>query len=129
MVRGIPIAEIGVEMANIRPFLEAFAKRDLDGSTPGDLERDILAGVFQIWCINDWQACAMTRLTDEAVRITHCAGSGRKMWQEDLEETVRKWGRALGAKRIIGTVRPGWAPFARKRGYREAHREMVLEIS
>jgi hypothetical protein len=127
-VKGVPQSDIPAAMPHIRPFLENFAKRDLDGATAEDYEAEVLRGAYQVWNINDWQACALTRLTTEAVRITHCAGVDRRAWQESLEDTVKEWGRALGRKRVIGTVRPGWAKFAKKRGYREAHREMVCEI-
>lgn len=127
-VSGIPLDAVASNLPAMRPFLENFARRDMDGYTVEDFERDILDGAAQAWKINDWQALALTYLTKEAVRITHCAGSDRTAWQEPLEQAIREWGRALGKKRVVATVRPGWSRFAKERGYREAHREMVMEI-
>lgn len=128
MVSGIPAFDFYKHRDRILPFLANFAARDLDGTDVAEFEREILDRKRQVWSINDFQALALTCLTDEAVRITHCAGVRRHEWQEEYDEEMRRWAHALGKKRIIATVRPGWSKWGRTRGYRERHREMVLEV-
>lgn len=128
MIRGVPAAIYGDHRGEAWPYLLHFASRDLDGMTAHDLEMGIIARQRQLWSINDWQAVALTMLTDEAVRITHCAGRGRKDWQEAFDDEMQAWARALGKRRVVALVRPGWARFGKARGYREAHREMAIEV-
>lgn len=128
MVEGIQSYRFPEFRDRIRPFLENFAARDLDGFTADDLERDILNRNIQVWSIKDFQALALTSVTPNAVRIGHCAGVRRHEWQEAFDDEMRAWAKALGKKRIVATVRPGWAKWGRLRGYREKHREMCLEI-
>ena len=129
MIRGIPAGDYTDDVRErVRPFLENFAKRDLDGTTVEDFELDILNQDMQLWIINDYQAVVMTRVTRNAVRIERCAGIRRHEWQDEIDSEMEAWGRALGKKYIIGTVRPGWYPYAKTKGYREAHRELVRGI-
>ena len=128
MIRGIPADAYPQYRGQVLPFLANFAARDLDGETVADFERRILDRDAQVWCINEFQALALTALTRDAVRITHAAGVRRQDWQEAFDEEIRRWGRALGKKRVVAMVRPGWARWGRTRGYREAHREMRIEL-
>lgn len=128
MILGIPSWEYIEHRDKITPFLQGFARRSLGRWTAEHLEMDIIRAARQVWNINDFQALAMTSVGPEAVNIEACAGVRRHEWQEELDETIRYWARELGKKRIIALVRPGWARFGRAQGYREAHREMVLEL-
>lgn len=128
MIRGVTAAQYPAERDRILPFLKNFVDRSHGEWRLEEAERDILNRERQVWCINDYQAVAMTHLTAEAVRIDACGGVRRHEWQEELDDELRAWGRALGKKRVIATVRPGWARFGKARGYREIHREMMLEI-
>ena len=89
---------------------------------------DIIHRDRQVWNIHDFQALCMTSVDREVVNIDACAGVRRHEWQEELDETIRWWAKQLGKKRIIALVRPGWAKFGKTQGYREAHREMVVEL-
>lgn len=111
-----------------RPFLENFCDRSLDRWTLQTLERDIMERDRQLWNISDFQAVCLTSVGETWVAIDACAGVRRREWQEELEETIRSWAKRLGKRRIIAKVRPGWAPFGRQCGYKEKHREMVLEL-
>lgn len=128
MIVGIPADQYVDHMDSLAPFLRGFAQRSLGRWTLESLEMDIINRDRQIWNIHDFQAVGMTSVGPEAVNIDAAAGVRRREWQEEFDETVKKWARSLGKKRIIATVRPGWARFGKARGYREAHREMVLEI-
>lgn len=128
MIRGIPAAQYGDFRDDIWPFLLGFADRERDGTTAHDLESGVIARDRQVWCINDFQALALTTVAVDAVRITHCAGVRRHEWQEAFDDEIRAWAKALGKPRIIALVRPGWARFGLARGYREIHREMMLEL-
>lgn len=128
MIEGIPAAIYPAYRDRIWPFLEGFEARDLDGVTAIDLDAEIRSRDRQVWSIKDFQAVCLTFLTDDAVRISHCAGVRRHEWQEALDDELQAWGRALGKKRIVALVRPGWARWGRTRGYREAHREMTRNL-
>lgn len=128
MIRGIPAAVYPEYRDRILPFLENFAKRDPCGTTVEELEAGIRSMDMQVWSINDFQAVCMTSVTNEAVRIDRCAGIRRHEWQAELDDELREWARAIGKKRIVAVVRPGWSKWGRTRGYREAHREMVIEV-
>lgn len=128
MIVGIPAAQYLDHRESVLPFLENFARRSLGRWTVDQLEVDVMARDRQIWNINDFQAVGMTSVGAEAVNIEACSGVRRHEWQEEFDDTVKKWARSLGKKRIIATVRPGWARFGKARGYRETHREMTLEL-
>lgn len=128
MIRGIPAAQYPQERDRVLPFLEGFAKRSLGMWRVADLERDILGRDRQVWCINNYQALCLTHLSPEAVHLDACAGVRRHEWQDAMDAEMTAWAKALGKKRIIALVRPGWAKFGAARGYRETHREMTLEI-
>lgn len=128
MIQGIPSAQYVEYRDEIMPFLQGFARRSLGRWTPEQLEMDIIKAKRQVWSIKDFQALCMTSVGPEAVNIEACAGVRRHEWQEDLDNTLREWAKAMGKARIIALVRPGWAKFGKRQGYREAHREMVLEL-
>lgn len=127
-VNGIPAAEYAAVRDKVLPFLEGFAARSFGRSTVASLEGDILAREMQVWAIGDFQAVCLTSVGPDSVNIHFCAGIRRHEWQEDLDNEIQAWARALGKKRVIATVRPGWAKWGKQRGYREAHREMVKEV-
>lgn len=128
MIAGILADHYLEHREQLEPFLRGFAKRSLGRWTYESLEMDIIRRDRQVWNIHDFQAVGMTSVGPEAVNIDAASGVRRHEWQEEFDETVRKWARSLGKKRIIATVRPGWARFGKARGYREAHREMTLEL-
>lgn len=128
MIAGIPARDYIANKARILPFLQGFVDRSSGKWTLFDVERDILESNRQVWSINDFQALGMTSVGPETVHIDACAGVRRHEWQEEFDEVIRDWARALGKKRIIANVRPGWARWGKTRGYREAHREMILEL-
>ena len=129
MITGILADEFKRFEAQIWPYLDGFAARDLDGSTAEGLARDILSRDRQMWAINDFQAFALTKVTSKAVRITHCAGERAEEWRDALDDEMRAWAQSMGKARVISLARPGWSKYAKSRGYREAHREMVLELN
>jgi len=128
VIRGIPAYEYMNYRDEIAPFLRNFAQRSLGRWTFEGLEMDILKRDRQIWCIKDFQALGMTSVGIETVNIDACAGLRRHEWKEAFDDAIRAWAGQLGKKRIIALVRPGWSRWGKTRGYRETHREMVLEI-
>lgn len=128
MIRGVTADEYVGVRGKVLPFLEGFAKRDVSGITVGEFEADIMNRRRQLWSINDFQAVALTQVMRDSVRITHLAGVQRHKWQEEAMQHVVEWAKALGKKRVCALVRPGWAPSMKERGYREVHRDMMLEI-
>lgn len=125
---GIPAVELPTYWDNLQPFFENFAHRSLGRWTVKSLISDVESRERQVWSIRDFQAVCLTSVSPESVNIDACAGIRRHEWQEELDDTLRDWARSLGKKRIIALVRPGWSKFGKKQGYREAHREMVLEL-
>lgn len=128
MIVGIPADHYAEFRDELAPFLRGFAKRSLGRWTYESLEMDILRRERQVWNIHDFQALAMTSVGADAVNIDAAAGVRRHEWQAELDDVLREWARSLGKKRIIALVRPGWAKWGKTRGYREAHREMTLEL-
>ncbi|MEL6361725.1 MAG: hypothetical protein AAFR21_11625 [Pseudomonadota bacterium] len=128
MIEGIEARNYQEYRHLIWPFLENFASRDLDGMTAEEIEYEILDRRTQVWNINNFQAVALTRVTRDAVRLERCAGIRRHEWQNEMVDALENWARALGKKRFIGTIRQGWWPFAKERGYKEKHREVVRKL-
>jgi hypothetical protein len=124
----VPAAQYPEVRGAVYPFLEHFASRSLGRWTPEGLDAAILERDKQLWIIGDLQAVCLTSVGPEAVNIEACAGTNRREWQEALDDEIRAWAKALGKKRIIATVRPGWSRWGKTRGYRMAHAEMVLEV-
>lgn len=128
MINGVLASQYPEYRDRILPFLRNFCARDKDGVSVDDLEADILRQERQVWCINNFQALALTYIVPDAVRISHCGGVRRKEWQVELENDMKEWAKALGKKRVITLARPGWAPHFKARGCKELHREFMLEI-
>lgn len=128
MINGIPAAQYLDYREKVLPFLSKFAELSLGRATVESLEAAIGRRERQVWAINEFQAVCVTSLSPESVNIDFAAGVRRHEWQQELDEEMRKWARALGKKRVIAHVRPGWSKWGNSRGYKEAYREMVLEI-
>lgn len=128
MITGIPSKHFPDVRSRVRPFIENIASRDLDGTLPEEIEAEIESATRQLWVINDFQAICLTRVTREAVRIEAATGTRRKEWQEELDEKMVEWARALGKKRVVGLVRPGWYKWAKTRGYRLVHSQLAIEV-
>lgn len=127
-LRGIPAANWEDHAERVRPFLEHFAARSQGRLDATQLEGDILRRERQIWIFGDYQMCLMTRVEPEGVYMDACAGRNRAEWMDEVDATMRNWARDLGKTRIFSTCRPGWVREAKKRGYRELHRELMLEV-
>lgn len=127
-VVGVLSSDIIDEWESIAPFFANFATRSDGRWTVDDLVRAVGEKKKQIWKVGDWQAVCLTSVDTECVNIEACAGVRRHEWQDDLEAEIIKWARALGKRRVFAIVRPGWAKFMKAKGYKEKHREMMLEI-
>lgn len=127
-VEGIQSARIPAEMSNIWPFLENFAARSHERLTAKGLLDACLARDKQVWKIGDWQGLCLTSVGQNEVNIEACAGIRRHEWQADLADEIEAWARALGKKRVFAKTRPGWAKFGKTRGYKEIHREFMIEV-
>lgn len=112
----------------VRGYLENIASRDLNGVTADEIEMDIMNRKSQLWVINDFQAICLTTVTRDAVRVEAAVGSQRRKWQAELDDHLKEWARALGKKRVIGLVRPGWYKWAKTQGYRLVHSEIAIEV-
>ena len=126
MIRGVDAAE--VEWDRIEPFLKNFADRSHGFWTVRSLWDAIEAERKQVYVVDDYRAVILTSVGDEYIRIEAAAGSDRESWQAELDDLMADWARASGRSRIFCLARPGWARFAKLRGYREIHREFVREI-
>lgn len=125
---GIPADHWDNYAERVRPFLQHFAARSHGRWDASRLEGDILKRERQIWVFGDFQMCLMTHVEPEGIYLDACAGRQRGDWVDAVDEAMRDWAQKLGKKRIFSLCRPGWAREAKKRGFREIHREMVLEI-
>ena len=74
MIWTIPADQYAEHRDSIRPLLERFEERDLDGTTADDLEREILAREAQLWVVGQFAGICLTRVTRESVRLDRYAG-------------------------------------------------------
>lgn len=128
MIEGVALGDFDKVRDSVRGYLEGVAARDLDGATVDDIERDIITGRSQLWLINEGQAICLTCITKEAVRVEAAVGSKRREWQEELDDHLKNWAKALGKKRVVGLVRPGWYKWAKTQGYRLVHSQIAIEV-
>ena len=126
MIAGVEAA--AVDWDRMEPFLKNFADRSHGRWTVHSLWQAIEAERFQAYVVDDYKAVALTTVGDDYIRIEAAAGSDRESWQADLDDMMADWARETGRSRIFCLARPGWASFAKSRGYREIHREFVREI-
>ena len=110
------------------PFLENFADRSLGRWTADEIMDRLSRAIMQAWVIGNWQAVAVTEVGPDHVGIVFCAGSRREDWAVALDDEMRAWARHLGKRHLVITARPGWSKLANARGYREIHREMMVEV-
>lgn len=128
MIQGVPPAQFDDLWPRVRPFFENFASREYDATAPEEYAEDVKAARRQLWVVNDFQAVCLTYLSSDCVWITHCAGLRRHEWQNEVVDHLQDWARALGKRKVVAQARPGWSKLLRTRGYKEAHREMVLNV-
>ena len=128
MIRGIPASDYPAVEAKVWPFLARIQRHDKDGITAQDYHQMIVNRERQLWVLGDWEAIALTLITPEAVRLEWVVGKNRHKWQDVLDDELRKWGKALGKKRLLVMARPGWAKLAKERGYREMQRAFEVKL-
>ena len=116
------------EESRLTPYLENIVERSSGRLTVDGLKRDIQEKEKQVYVIGDWQAICLTSLHENHINIHACVGERAEEWRDALDDFLREWARATGKQRIIGLVRPGWARWAKMRGYKETHRELVVEV-
>lgn len=129
MIVGVPAAFYDRVAKWVDPYLEHFAKRSPLGSSADIFRKAILSQDLQLWVHEGGKMVALTEVTLDAVHIVCCAGVDRNEWRDALDEAVQGFANSLGKKRIVATVRPGWFKYGKSKGYREAHRVMVRELS
>lgn len=111
--------------ARMGPFLSGFAARSGGRVTYPELVRRINETEAQVWIVDDFKAVAMTHVGDEYVSIDFCSGSDRIEWQDALEDEIARWAKHNGRERLFIVGRPGWSKWAKSKGYKETHREMM----
>lgn len=112
----------------LAPFLLNFAEKSHARTTAMQLLDQILDEHMQVYVVDEFRAVCLTTVHPEHIEINCCAGEGRTDWQDDLEAHIAEWAEATGKKRVIMIARPGWAKWAKTRGYRQAHVELVREL-
>ena len=130
IIEGVSASDFENHRGRVLPFLEEFAASSQGRVSADLLETGILEKTRQLWVIGTGrvQAVCLTSVGPDNVNIDFCAGVEREKWQVELDNTIKGWAKRLGKHYIIATVRPGWAKFGKSRGYKEKHREMVLEL-
>lgn len=135
MIRAIHADEFAQWWPMLAPCFEDFAVRS-DGrvTVSGLLDdvRDKAKQVYVWWNGDGVTMCALTRLGEYpgglAIHVDHCGGVDAETWRAAFDDHLRGWAKATGARYIISMARPGWSRWAKTQGYRETHREMILEI-
>lgn len=128
MINSVPAELVPHHMGKLLPFLENFAARSHERWSVDWLEAEILTGRMHVWCISDWQAVVLLTVGDNHINIEAGAGVRREDWQDEVHAEVVAWAKALGKKRIFSKARPGWSKYAKQRGFKEIHRELMLEL-
>ena len=126
--RGIPSTVYGDYAEKIKPFLQHFEDRSHGRITADELEVDIRERDRQAWVWGDFQMVLLTRVCPEGIYMDYCAGKNRRDWVDEVDRAMKAWARELGKSQIFSVCRPGWSREAKSRGYKEIHREMVLEL-
>ncbi len=129
MIWGIRAQDIPLYADRLAPFLLDFAERSHARATAINLLDAIMSEDMQAYVVDDFKAVCLTSVHPEHIEINCCAGSDRDDWQDDLEAHIAEWAEAIGKKRLIMITRPGWSKWAKTKGYRLAHTEMVRELS
>lgn len=135
MIVGVPAEQFAQWWPMIMERFEDFADRSDGRVTVPGLVDEVMARRVQVyvwWTGEGVEMCAVTRLCQhpggDAIHIEHCGGVGAEKWKAAFLEHVEDWAKAIGARRIIAHARPGWSKWMKTRNYREAHREMVMEV-
>lgn len=129
MIWGMHSSDVPAYVERLAPFLVNFAEKSHARTTAVQLLDEVMAKNMQIYVVDDFKAVCLTTVHPEHVEINCCAGSEREDWQDDLEAHIAEWALFLGKKRVIMITRPGWQKWARGKGYKPAHVELVKELS
>lgn len=128
MIWGIQSADIPAYAERLAPFLINFAERSHNRATAIQFLDELLVADAQAWVCDDFKAVCLTSVHPEHVEINCCSGEDRAEWQDDLEAEIAAWAKHLGKKRVIMIARPGWQKWARGKGYKPAHVELVRDL-
>ena len=128
MIVGIPSQCIEAEWSKIKPFFDNFEKRSHGRWTTEGLLQAVLNCRHQVFCVNNYQALVLTSIWPDSVNIDACAGYGRREWQDEVVDHMMEWAKALGKTYVISTARPGWSKFFKPKGFKEIHREYLIEV-
>lgn len=122
-IRSVPASQFPHVYPLVARYFASFVERAHGGLMPGHLETEVVAGRAQVLVAVDGEqvkACALTSIAPNgAISIHYCAGEDRTDWQDKLMDAIEAQGVTVEV-----TCRPGWAPWLKKRGYRETHRVM-----
>ena len=129
MIWGMNASDVPAYAERLAPFLLNFAEKSHARTTAIQLLDQIQAEHMQVYVVDDFKAVCLTTVHPEHVEINCCAGSDREEWQDDLEAHIREWALFLGKKRVIMITRPGWSKWAKTKGYRIAHTELIVELN
>ena len=129
MIWGVLASDVPAYAERLAPFLLNFAEHSHKRATALQLLDQIMSEHMQVYVVDDFKAGCLTTVHPEHIEINCCAGEDRTDWQDDLEAHIAEWAKATGKERVIMIARPGWAKWAKTRGYRQAHVELVKEVS
>lgn len=129
MIWGMLASDVPAYAERLAPFLLNFAEHSHKRATALQLLDQIMSEHMQVYVADDFKAVCLTTVHPGHIEINCCAGEDRTDWQDDLEAHIAEWAKATGKERVIMIARPGWAKWAKTRGYRQAHVELVKEVS
>ncbi len=129
MIWGVLASDVPAYAERLAPFLLNFAEHSHKRATALQLLDQIMSEHMQVYVVDDFKAVCLTTVHPQHIEINCCAGEDRTDWQDDLEAHIAEWARITGKERVIMIARPGWAKWAKTRGYRQAHVELVKEVS
>ena len=129
MIWGMNASDVPAYAERLAPFLLNFAEKSHARTTAIQLLDQIQAEHMQVYVVDEFKAVCLTTVHPEHVEINCCAGSDREEWQDDLEAHIREWALFLGKKRVIMITRPGWSKWAKTKGDRIAHTELIVELN
>ena len=118
MIRRVEAHDIPLHLNHVR----AFAVLGDEWWTEAELIADLNAGRRALFLIGN-KAAALVRVCGDALFIDGLVGTGFNRWGADFDAAMRAEAKRLGLSEVAARCRRGFAPFARRMGWRETHRE------
>lgn len=132
-IEGVRSDSILENWGSIEPHLQRVLTRIDSGHTVEDVLSKLQWQEMQLWCVNDWQAIAVTQISilpqHKVLAVVYVAGDGVDDWLPALSHTLENFAAGLGCKYVEFYGRDGWRKKAKPLGFENAFSVMRLEVN